>query len=200
MRRPILLFAWIAVLVPAGASAQGNLRWGLGLGLQQASVFPEDEIGLLSAVAPTVYVPIVLPGGMMVEPGLGLFRVREEDSEFDETATYTAVRASVAVLFALATPERGRFYVGPRVGVLRLTSVFEAEGDDGEVKRNDLFVAAIAGGEGFVTPALSLGGEASLNYYSLGETEYDPDPGFEDDDDMSTLSLGAEFRVRWYIR
>ena len=198
MHRSVLVFAALATLVPAELSAQ---RWGLGMGLQPISILIEDEIGVANAIASTVYVPIELANGMVIEPGVGFLRMKEEDSEFDEQVTSTALRASVGVLFALATPDRSRFYVGPRVGVLRLKSTFEGEGDgDGEVSRMDLIMAAVAGGEGFITPAVSLGGEASLTYYSVGETEVDPDPGFDDDDDATLLSLGVEFRVRWYIR
>ena len=199
MYRCAVVLLVCASLVPAESAAQDAGSWGFGVGLQQTSIVFDDDLFLANAIAPTIYVPFVLNDRLMIEPGIGLWRMSREGGDFDPDVTSTALRASVGLLISIAEPERGRFYAGPRIGLLRLASKYEFEGDDGEMTRMDLFAAAVAGGEAFLTPSFSLGGEASLNYYTMGETEYDPDPGFEVNDDASLLSIGGEFLIRWYM-
>lgn len=198
MRRLVTALA-LCLVLPAASEAQ--LRFGMGIGLQNSNVFIEDEIGIVNSIAPVVYAPIVLGNGIVVEPGIGYFRMKmTDDGDFGESElTVSAIRLNVGVLFVLASPERGRVYAGPRVGVTRLKTVSESDGEDGESKRMDLIFAGVAGGEFFLMPAFSLGGEIGLAYTSTGETEFDPDPGFEDEEDLTVLGLTSEFRVRWYI-
>lgn len=201
MRRIVLPLA-LALLLPTALEAQNDGSLGLGLGLQNTSVLIDEEFEILGSLTPTVYVPIVLGNGIMIEPGVGFFRLKtSEESEFgDSEFNLTALRLGVGVLFMLATPERGRVYAGPRVGVMRLSSRNEFDGEDAEMSRMDLIFSAVVGGEFFLLPAFSLGGEAGLTYLTVGDTERDPEPPVEDEEDVSMLSLGTEFRVRWYIR
>lgn len=200
MRRLAVLLA-LAALLPASVQAQGSGSIGLGLGLQNSNILLDEEFEVLGSLTPNVYVPIVIGNGIIVEPGIGLLRIkRTEESEFgDSEFTLTAMRLGVGVLFVLASPERGRIYAGPRVGVMRLKSVSEFEGDDSETSRMDLLFSAVLGGEFFLMPAFSLGGEAGLTYLSMGDTEFDPEPPVDENEDVTLLSLGTEFRVRWYI-
>lgn len=201
MHRPAAV-AFIAALLcmPTGATAQG--RVGLGLGLQNSSILFDDDIGLVNSLTPQVYVPIAISNSIIVEPGVGFFRLKEsEESDFgDEELTATALRLGLGVLFVVARPERGRIYAGPRAGIMRISSTFVFDDDENEMKRTDLVFAGVLGGEFFLMPAFSLGGEAGLTYLSMGQEEIEPDPGFEDNSDGSSLSLGTEFRVRWYLR
>jgi len=199
--RLLAIAAVATMLVPASLEAQSSTTVGLGLGLQNSSVAIDDEANLISSLTPTVYVPIVLGNGIMIEPGVAFFRMKtSEESDFgDSEFTGTALRLGVGVLFMFATPERGRIYAGPRVGVMRISSTNEFDDEEVEQSRMDLFFTAVLGGEFFLMPAFSLGGEAGLTYATLGETEREPEPPLEDETEMSMLALGAEFRVRWYI-
>lgn len=159
-------------------------------------------MGLVNSLTPQIYVPIDVSSRIIVEPGVGLFRVKETDEgDFgSEEFTATALRLGLGALFVVAQPEQGRIYVGPRVGIARISATSDFADTESEMKRTDLTFSAVLGGEFFLFPAFSLGGEAGLNYQSRGETERDPDPGFEDDSEGTLLSLGTEFRVRWYLR
>ena len=201
MHRPAALSLIVALLcIPTEVTAQGTV--GVGLGLQNTSLFLDDDIGIVNSLTPQVYVPVALSNSIVLEPSIGFLRLKQaQESEFgDVDMTATALRLGLGVLFVVAQPERGRIYAGPRAGILRLSSRSEFGGDESEMKRMDLLFSAVLGGEFFFFPAFSLGGEAGLTYVSLGEEERDPDPGFEDESEASMLSLGTEFRVRWYVR
>ena len=199
MRR-LAIAVVLCALLPVSAEAQDGTL-GLGLGLSNQTLVLDEELGFVSSLTPTVYVPFVIGNGIMIEPGVGFFRAkRSEDDEFgDADYTLTAMRLGAGVFFMFATPERGRIYAGPRVGVIRMKSTADFGGEDFEESRMDLFFSAVLGGEFFLMPAFSLGGEAGLTYLSMGETEEEPEPDFEEEVEMSMLSLGTEFRVRWYI-
>lgn len=182
----------------SGAAAQQGVRVGVGMGLQQSAVVLVEEPAATAVTVPQIYVPVVL-GRLTIEPGIGLYRFSEEAEDGFSSFAANALRLSVGGLLTIARHDRGQVYAGPRLGILRLRSRYELDGEPTDYRRTDLFVSGVLGGEGFVTPAFSLGGEASLDFLRLGDSEYEPDPGIEDEFDQSLISIGAEFRVRWYI-
>lgn len=198
MRRTALLSAFVALTLPAASLAQESTRIGLGLGLQNLSIAVDDEFGILTAVTPQVYVPIELSGSMILEPGIGFIRFHEEtDSDFgDMEGTFTVLRLGAGLLFVHARPERGRIYVGPRLGITRFSSEVEIDGEEADDdSRTDLFLAGVAGGEFFLMPAFSLGGEVGLSYTRAGDDEDDAA-----DSSASVINMITEFRIRWYFR
>lgn len=200
MRRLTPLSFVLALLaLPSDAAAQESPHLGIGLGLEQVGILVDDDVGLLSILTPQVYVPIVVSDGLMLEPGIGVFRTKNSESSesADFEATFTFIRVGVGLLFTIQQAERGRVYVGPRIGLMRMSSSSEFNGEAEDDSRVDLTAAAVLGGEFFLLPAFSIGGEVGLEYLRMGDEEDDGEADIESD--TSLLSLGSEFRVRWYI-
>ena len=190
----------LALAAPVTLEAQQSTNsFGFGLGLQELSIVGFDE-GATTRFTPLVYVPIMVSERMMLEPGIGYTRLNTSiDSDFgSQEETTSVLQLNAGLLFMIVPADRGRVYAGPRVGIVRFSVEQEFDGASDEFKRTDLFLAGVLGGEFFLLPAFSLGGEASLNYLRMGEPDTDGDTGAEVDG--SLISLGAEFRVRWYIR
>ena len=201
MRRLAMLLLVPVCLLAANAAAAQQERIGLGLGLQQFSVLADDDLGFLTALTPQLYVPIMVTDAIMLEPGIGFFRINQSgddpfDGEFSFSATF--LRLGAGLLFIVSPSERGRVYAGPRVGILRMSREVEFAGTQDDDSRTDLLLSGVVGGEFFLVPSFSLGGEAALHYLRAGDEESDdPNPP---DSDASMISIGTEFRVRWYIR
>jgi hypothetical protein len=156
---------------------------GIGVGIR--SSFISDVQSLL---APTVYVPIVVTDRLMVEPEVGLVRASEEDDGLDETVTFLTIGGGL--LFEIGDMGEHRIYAGPRLGIVRASFSEELDGG-GEFSdsNTNLFLAGVLGGEFFLEPNFSLGGEAGVRYQGTGD----------DDSDGSLITTTAEFRVRWYF-
>jgi len=173
---PLGLFLALATAAPAEAQI------GIGVGIR--SSFISEVQGLLT---PTVYVPIVLTDRLMVEPEVGLIRASEDDDGSDETVTLLMIGAGL--LFEIGDLGEDRIYAGPRLGLVRASFSEDFEGGEFSDSNTNLFLAGVLGGEFFLQPNFSLGGEAGLRYLDTGA----------DGSDGSLLTTTAEFRVRWYF-
>lgn len=186
MRRSLV--TTLAVLVfAAGSSAAGQQvqdQVGLGLGLVNTSLANLD-----TALMPVIYAPLVISAHFMIEPGFGMVRLSESDDNFDETLT--ALTLGVGFLYLMPLGDSDRLYVGPRVGFVRLSESFSGPGVDEDDSSNNLWLSGVVGGEFFLRPRFSLGGEVGVRWLdaSAGGDELD----------SSILSTTTEFRVRWYF-
>lgn len=170
--------------------------FALGLGLRQSTVVTEDD--LFNSLAPRVYFAFLASEDIMVEPSLGLFRFsREAEGEFGTSrSTLTTFRAGIGFLFLNDAGVDGRTYWGPRVGVGRLSEDSEFSGTSTSNERWDLSLALVVGGEYFLVPGFSLGGEVGAEVTRIGDD--DDDDGT--DDTSSVFGTLAELRLRWYPR
>lgn len=190
----LLLAACVAA--PVAAQEEGR-SVGLGLGLH-AVALDGDDAAIFGILAPQLYVPIVVSEKVMLEPSLSLFRGDTEGDDFSSSLTF--FRLGIGVLFLSDAGADGRVYVGPRLGVLRVSEEFDNTTFEGTSKRMDLVFAAVAGGEFFLASSLSLGGEIGLEYTRIGDEEETPEPGFVDDRTTTLVRTVTELRLRWYLR
>jgi hypothetical protein len=172
----------LLLAVTTATSAEAQERIGVGIGVRSSLV--SDLQNLLT---PTVYVPIVISDGLMIEPELGLVRSSEEEDETDETVTFLTVGAGL--LFGIGDLGDGWIYAGPRLGFVRSSFSEELNGGEFSDSNTNMYIAGVLGGEFFLQPSFSLGGEAGLRYLDTGS----------DGADGSLFTTTAEFRVRWYF-
>ena len=89
--------------------------------------------------------------------------------------------------------EQYPFYeVIEQYGIYAVFALCTVEGDI------TLLIAGVVGGEYFLVPGFSLGGEVGLNYLRMGDEDNDGPGGAETD--ASMIGIGTEFRVRWYFQ
>ena len=174
MKSRTVMTCVILTMLFAATSVQAQNRGQFGLGVGLSSSF----IGELSSqFTPTVYVPIMAGDQVMIEPGLGLIRVSDDNS------TETLLALQVGILFMIHSGQDDRIYLGPRIGLLRQSvSIDDPDVEDSEA---NFSLAGVAGGEFFLRELFSLGGEVGLRYFDV--------------DNGSLLSTTAEFRIRWYF-
>jgi hypothetical protein len=151
--------AALTLVLPAAAQEQ---RPTLGIG---ASINPE------AAFSPTVeiYVPIRLGQQFRLEPSVGIF-TRDRDAPGVDTSDVTV---GIGAFYMMPIAAAADVYVGGRLK-LNFASRDDGVNDDSDT---DLTVAAALGGEYYLVPQLSLGVEAQLGLYQLGDVSGD-DSGF----------------------
>ena len=176
--------ASIALLLTLGTITPADAQERIGIGIGVRSSLISDVQNLLT---PTVYVPIVVSDRFTVEPEVGIVRVSEEEGDVDETVTFLTVGAGL--LFGIGDLGDDQIYIGPRVGLLRTSFSEEVDGGEFSDSNTNMFLAGVLGGEFFLQPSFSLGGEAGLRYLDTGS----------DGSDGSLFATTAEFRVRWYF-
>lgn len=195
----LLLFLLALLFAGSTASAQDSNNVGLGVSLSSSSIISGIEGGIESILSPvSFYVPISL-SGFRIEPEVGLFRTDESD----DTGSYTQTVLQIGTgIFLTRQHEQTLYYFGGRVGALLSSSDYEFSGEGysgaSERSRTDLYVAPALGAEYLLSDRFSLGGEAQLMYYLVGNQEVDGDS--EDaDTDGSLLRTRPLLFVRWYF-
>jgi hypothetical protein len=186
MRHPVhtVLVSLASVLALAKTTTPAEAQEiGIGVGVRSSFIS-----NVQSPLTPTIYVPIGVTDRIMIEPELGIIRLSEEDDGFDETLTFLTIGAGL--LFEIGDMGEHRIYAGPRLGIVRTSFSEELDGG-GEFSDSttNLFLAGVLGGEFFLEPNFSLGGEAGLRYQGTGD----------DESDGSLITTTAEFRIRWYF-
>jgi hypothetical protein len=130
-------------------------------------------------------VPIALTNRLVLEPEFGFVRFRDTQGQFDET--FSILTLGAGLLFEIGESGADRIYAGPRLGIARISEYDEGPGTPTDESTTTLWLAGVLGGEFFLKPRFSLGGEVGLEWLEL------------DDPDGSVLATTAEFRVRWYF-
>lgn len=177
--------ATCALLSPGAVVAQQESgQFGIGIGLSTYS-FPDFEM----VPGPTVYLPILAGDRLMIEPGLGL-RYRNVSSE-EGREKASAVSVGAGILYLFPTEGRDRFYLGPRVGLVRVAVSAAGPGPDVDQTTLSLFVAGVAGVEFFIRQGISLGAEAGMRWL-----RHDTEAGASG---SSFTATTAEIRARWYF-
>jgi hypothetical protein len=182
MRRGRVVGLWKSVLVVllVGLSAQDALsqerdtRVGLGIGVTTVSLAEVEAL-----MMPRVHLPVVVDERWMFEPALGFLRVSDDDS------SETLLGVDVGGFLLLGSAAEGRVYVGPRLGLLRVSGSVDVPGVSDPDSQTNLTLAGLIGGEYFLGSNFSLGGEAGVRWIEL--------------DDGNLVSTVSSFRIRWYF-
>jgi hypothetical protein len=177
-------------LVGGTLHAQTDIR-RVGLGMAITSIGAGGAYG--------IYVPLALSSRVRLEPELA---VSIDSYAIDAGGTVQEVQnqyVQVGVgLFRLVDAGTStKVYIGPRAGIAwsHQKRTDEVTGDEAW-DALDWFVAAAAGGEYFLAPRFSLGGEVRLGFYQAGEANGSGTPLFTYG---SRFTTGAGAFVRWYL-
>ena len=159
MKKTLRLVAALAVLAAAG-SAAAQERPSLGLGI---SIVPLEGAGAVPTVE--VYVPLMLAPNFRLEPSLGIFT---NDPPAGGTDT-SDITLGVGAFYVSPIAPQADMYVGGR---LKLNFASEDDGIDDD-SDTDVLLAGAVGGEYYLVPKFSIGMEAQLGLYSLGDVTDD---------------------------
>jgi hypothetical protein len=151
--------AALAVAAPAFAQQRAAApKFGLGV-----AVTPVDGVPSLVGFPIEIYVPITLAPQFRIEPSIGF--VTQDD-------VGSAFTLGIGGFFVNNVAPQVDIYAGGR---LKLNRVSSEVADDSDT---DLILAAAAGGEYFFVPKFSLGLEAQVGLYQLGDFNGDTDGFF----------------------
>lgn len=157
----VTTLALLAAAPAAHAQAAGDRhQFGLGIG---ANASFGDTIG---AFPFELYFPIRIAPQVKIEPSLG-FQTGDSD-----TTDFSEFMLGVGVFAVKRVSAPVDLYYGGR---LKLDFVSRDNGPGTNVDGTDFYLAGAAGGEYFVVPQFSLGLEANLGYYSLGDASGNQD-------------------------
>jgi hypothetical protein len=164
--RVVAAAAILALAAPAAAQQQkaagapDPVRFGFGISIVPlqagAGVVPPVEI----------YAPIAIAPQFRLEPSLGIFTANEGGTGGVDT---TDVLLGIGAFFVNKLAPQVDMYMGGRLK-LNFASADNGVTDDSDT---DLILAAAAGGEYYFVPKFSLGLEAQLGIYDLGDVSGD---------------------------
>ncbi len=182
-------------------------RIGIGIGLEPTRLFLTSSATISSAIVPvSLFMPISFGSSFRLEPEFGMYKYSRESSSGSSTSSAdgSVLRIGAGALFILTSGENYNLYLGPRVGLYFASSESASGSSSMKMSETDFTVGIAVGSEYFVTPHLSFGGEAQLNYVSFGDEEvtYTPPPPFPTtptDDSQSFIWSNAVFLFRWYF-
>ena len=206
------------LMVPASADAQEkDVTFGIGVGLNPVAIVADDITDLFLPVGlGNIYFPLVI-GNFKLEPEFGIARFSSSFSGagFSRKETATALRAGIGFSYVGTTAENRarrdrqedwfRFYVGPRVGIVRLSSSSEFSGpgfplDERSESQTNLVLELATGGEYLFSSHFSLGGEVRVSYISIGDVKETPGPPAGGGElSESILTTSALVLLRWYF-
>jgi hypothetical protein len=169
-------------------------KYGIGVSLSPVAVFI-DDVGFIPFGFTNILIPIKIAPATYLEPEIGLFRTSSNAG--GTPASFTNTRLGVGLLMGLR--ERGvlKPYVGPRIGMSRLTSKQDTPGGTFTTKQTTWILSGVVGAQHFFTPHFSLGGEAQLSRASSGDAESSP-PGTGDPGTTSITTNGL-VTLRWFF-
>lgn len=199
--------------VQAWAQEERPVRVGVGAGINFPSfdlILADDDLIFLPDAMVDWYIPVRISDTFIVEPAFSISTASDTvDPEEGDTLTDSAsvIQLGIGLLYPIRLTEATRANVGARTGIVLVSADNEYTGADNTVEtqsmsRSDFFFGLAVGGDYFLSPSFSLGGEVTLTYYSIGDPEY-TDTASDDDDTSTTsgsvISTGAQLLVRWYF-
>ena len=179
-----------------------NVRMGIGGGLDRQIVIMDDNSSYFIMDSPAIYFPILLSPEYKLEPEFAFdsYKLTQENEYYyDET---TKMRISSyrfgCGLFFLDEIEKLKIYYGLRFAMIKVRYFYESPYFyESDMKRTDTRVSPTIGGEYFLSDNFSLGGEARVDFYSIGKWS-----GSENDSDAkeSYSNTNTTLFIRWYFR
>jgi hypothetical protein len=195
----VLLFGAIFLLAASPLhgleeSPQKPTRVGIGVPFGRKLVLIEDDEFIFQPTGfSNIYIPILLQSKFRLEPEFGLWRYSySRDNGNESSSAYTSLRVGFG-FFPLTQRGKVTLYYGLRLGITRTSSSWESDGDSDDASKTDFYIGPGFGGEYFFTDHLSLGGEAQMNYISVGQWS-------DEDADISrsVISNNTLVFLRWY--
>jgi hypothetical protein len=176
-----------AILFTASsATAQEKKEVTVGLGVGYTAL---DYMSFVSGPDSRVsfYVPVVI-GALRIEPELGYWSWDEDGGTYQRQGSL-----GVGVLYELRRVQQTALYAGGRLGVSFAKTTPVAAAD---ITGTDWRLAAVAGGEYFVSPTFSVGAEARFGILNIGEQKQS---GVVVHDSISSWQTAGVVLLRFYL-
>jgi Outer membrane protein beta-barrel domain len=157
-----------------------------------------------------IHVAIRAGRSIRIEPMIGYARDRRKTSSSTNTSqeTFSVLRASLGALYLIPRGSSFQVYTGGRLGMWRLRTEDRTTSPgfptfSSSAKQTNLFLSAVFGGEYFIVPAFSVGGEAQLTYTSYGDIDFDVNPppppgGPSSEFSGSKVETAGLIVIRWF--
>jgi hypothetical protein len=199
----------LGLVVPAQAQTSSP-RFGTGVSLDMTptSGFSLDGGFNFDARTGNLHFPVRISRSIRLEPTLGYARETREQSDPSSSSEgkFSVLRVGLGIMFLLPRGESFLAYAGARVGLRRRTQEITNRftgfpSTTSRIQQTDKFLSAVFGGEYFLAPYFSLGGEAQVTYMAYGEPDVDtdpPQPGPQLQFDGSSLATAGLIVIRWY--
>lgn len=170
-------------------------RIGIGVPFGRKLVLIEDDEFIFQPTGfSNIYIPVLLQSKLRLEPEFGLWRYSySRDNGSESSSTYTSLRVGLG-FFPIKQTGRVSLYYGLRLGITRTATSWESHGESDDASKTDFYIGPGFGGEYFFTDQLSIGGEAQVNYISVGQWSDDDD----EDVSRSVISNNTLVFLRWY--
>lgn len=192
-------------LVQAGSPPE--TRVGVGISFEPMKIFPAGNMMVTALTPVNIHIPLNVGGTVTIEPEFGIYSYSDESSTagYTTTETYSLTHLGAGVLVTVAGDQSARIYVGPRVGFFlwkekQQTTPLPYPGyTQSETSEADVTIAGCVGGEYSVAKNMSVGGEALVTYFILGNPEKTPAPTTPTEYSRSMFMTNVLFIVRWYF-
>jgi hypothetical protein len=170
-----VLIVGAPLLFATNVQAQGapeTRKIGLGVSTSEfadAFIVGFGENATISAVTPTIFLPINVSSRVRLEPEVGFGWVTSTSTGSSGRTSSLSTLHVGAGAFGVASGDRHAIYYGARVAFLRYTQSSASDGEPNDYTypaANGFFVAPTVGGEYFVSSGISIGGEAQLRVTS----------------------------------
>lgn len=193
-----------------GRAQEPGTQVGIGISLDPTRLFLAGSNFYSNVLTPVnIYVPIGGPQ-FRFEPEIGYFSYSYESSLAQSKSENDASIFHVGggVFYVISTNTPVRVYVGPRVGFNFVSSKSSSSTQFGsyssESSETDFTIGMNVGGEYLLGPQFSVGGEAQLNYISLGKPEVTTSPaqpvtGSDADVKRHIINSNVLFFFRWFF-
>ena len=193
----VLLLGIALFLVPNLVDAQEKgTRVGVGVSMGREIIYVYWQSIVTMSDYPSFYLPLYITSRFRIEPEFGFWRYSySEDVDRYEKSKYTVFSLGCGI-FPASKMGKVQIYYGARFVYIHFSRRAEVS-HNGKVvfdqSKTDFSIGPAIGGEYFFSDHLSLGGEAQLNYISIGQ--------FVDDDEISESLISSKTLVfvRWYF-
>ena len=203
---------FLLVFAAAGQAQTPPQRFGVGVSLDMTptSGFAVGAGPAFEARTGNIHLPIGVSPTFRIEPMMGYARDSRKSSSptssFSES--FSILRIGVGFLYVMPRSASFHLYAGPRLGIWRLRSEEKSTSPgfptfSQTAKQTNKFLSGVFGGEYFIIPAFSVGGEAQLTYTSYGDVDNSssppPPPGSPGSEfSGSKVETAGLIVVRWF--
>jgi hypothetical protein len=206
----VLFLSQFSTPVAAQAPAQ---RFGVGVSLDMTPTSSFTILGgspILEARTGNIHFPVRVSRRLRIEPMLGYAKETQKStsSGSSNSSSFSTLRFSVGLTWLLPRGSDFQLYAGPRLGLWRRRAQDKTTAPgfpafSQTASQTNKFLSGVFGGEYFVTPSFSVGGEAQLTWTSFGDIDISlspPNPAPPPPTDLSgsKWETAGLIVVRWF--
>jgi hypothetical protein len=161
-------------LVAQQDSIQFKPTFGIGVTFgQDLNMISDFELTSYPMTLGNIYFPIYITPKFRLEPEIGYYRFKNDLNGYK----YTTSNLRIGVgLFSITKYENSIIQIGGRVGIIHTSFSFSYPIENEEDSKDDFYIGIATGGEYLFSKHISIGGEAQINYISIGSYNDEDEP------------------------